>query len=76
MNLIKLNYLNDGHFGFEPLRQLVQHFTQQLLMLQCLAHLHNPNNCRLHQADKITAILVTYQVPWKRTYKQPTDWMY
>jgi len=50
-------HLNDGHFGFESLRQLRQHFTKQLLMFQALPHLHNPNNRRLHITDTKSALV-------------------
>lgn len=36
-------YLDDGDSGFESGRQLVQDFSQELLVLQDLPHLHDPH---------------------------------
>lgn len=41
-------YLDHRDSGFESGRQLVQHFSQKLLVLQDLPHLHDPHYGGLH----------------------------
>lgn len=40
---VRVRYLDDGDSGFESGRQLVQDFSEELLVLQDLPHLHDPH---------------------------------
>ena len=43
------SYLDDWNPGFEPRRQLVENFGQQVLMFQRFAHFHDSHNRSLTQ---------------------------
>lgn len=47
------NYLNNGNLRLEPRRQLVQHFANQLRVVQLLSHFHDAHNRRLDEQFSI-----------------------